>query len=83
MSDEATNGCSIQEYRWCPGMERCLQSEPNVKGLSLLTTFNLRTGTIMRSGVVYKTTARDPGVVLNTCPWCQADLRFVEVGDHA
>lgn len=65
------------EPRFCVGMGRCL-GEPFTKGLSCLHTIDLSkdgpSAKMQCTGIVYRTGARDKGLMLNSCPWCGADL---------
>lgn len=67
---------------FCSTMESKLQLDNSqAKGLSALVLFNMKTRTTRTAGVVYKTSARDRGVVLNVCPWCAAPINFLGDGE--
>jgi hypothetical protein len=45
-------------------------------GLVTMELFDWRTQDVFIGGVNYKKTAKDRGLVLNTCPWCGNSLRW-------
>lgn len=76
MSDKREK-CNPSGELYCTAMDRSLApTEAHVKGLSVLSTWNL-SGKPTRSWtfVVYRTSPRDRGVALNLCPWCGVSLR--------
>jgi len=40
------------------------------KGFLLLQVLNVKLNEIVSTGVVYKATPQDKGLVVNYCPWC-------------
>lgn len=67
--------CSARGY--CRAMDLAVAPEANAhtKGLVEVRLTDLATGRDRRLGVAYKSGARDPGVLVNVCPWCGRDLR--------
>jgi hypothetical protein len=66
---------------WCSSMEDRLNdfdySSKAAKGLSVLVLMNLRTGRdLAPTGVVFRKSAKDVGLLLNVCPWCRAPIFF-------
>lgn len=57
----------------CPTLGKRL-GDPHHKGLSLQRIMNFKTGADCDPLLVYKTTPKDPGLVLNFCPWCGEKL---------
>lgn len=70
--------------RWCEGMALALHGVPQNgtgKGLSASRGWvgePLGTDPPKLIGVTYHTKARDPGIILNLCPWCGERIRFDE-----
>lgn len=66
----------------CRTMVERLNEFSRGKGLRHLQYSNMETGKFTRSLVVYATSAKDNGLVLNRCPWCGGQLyRDEEVQD--
>ena len=82
---DAVKGCSLKEGRYCPAMDRLLQSNTRAKGL---VVFNMRTASqdfrITKRMIVYVAatvgTKKDKQpVVLNVCPWCTSELGVIDL----
>jgi hypothetical protein len=59
----------------CAMMDSKLQlTNAHVKGLSMLIVMHMGSLGDACVGIVYKTSANDPGVMLNLCPWCGGDI---------
>lgn len=60
----------------CPVMSSRLAPLANARkaGLVQIVVTNIRTGKERVVGICYKTKANDPGVFLNCCPWCLANI---------
>jgi len=39
-----------------------------------MVLMNMTTGDTRKVGVAYKTSAKDPGLMLNVCPFCGAEI---------
>jgi hypothetical protein len=52
----------------------------NKRGLTSVTTINLKTGESKTIGVRYCLNAKDNGLMLNFCPWCGEDIQFFREG---
>jgi len=66
---------------WCEAMGQALRrTAPNseAKGLSIVYGWPAKatTGSATRLGVVYRERARAPGMMLNVCPWCAAEIHW-------
>lgn len=68
---------SCSEEKLCKHMESRV-GDRGAKGLSVASTLNLETGKVRMLGVVYKTSAKDSGVLLNVCPWCEGRPGYFE-----
>lgn len=71
-----TTEAKTEPYVKCQRAKPCkLMSERlgsvHGKGLSMPQVCNMNTGKIRYIGIVYKTSAKDPGLLLNICPWCR------------
>jgi len=56
---------------FCNGMTRCLDVQPHRgKGLALIEVVDEEARESRVIGMVYKTSRKDNGLVLNACPWC-------------
>lgn len=65
--------CSVQLM--CSSLsERVDGVNENRKGFSLMVTTNFETGKNTRIGVVYKTSSKDRGLIINHCPFCGFDF---------
>ena len=69
--------CSLT--RCCPAMVRNINHDSR-RGLTGVTTVNLKTGETRDIGIRYCLTAKskDKGVMLNFCPWCGESLQWWE-----
>lgn len=61
------------ESTLCEAMERATFGNQGCKGLSVANTLNLQSGNFRMLGVVYKSSAKDKGLLLNVCPWCRGE----------
>lgn len=76
-----TPGVTCNRDRWCAGMRMSLEhtrANSHRRGLTTVIVTNLHTGKDRLVGVAYRKDAKDRGVMLNTCPFCSASLRFWE-----
>ena len=74
---------ACSRLRWCVGMSLALSGVPENsegKGLSVSRGWVGEEKLPRRIGVTYHKKARDPGILLNFCPWCGARIRFDEKG---
>lgn len=57
-------------------MDKALEPEANArrKGLSVLMLTHRTTGKARLVGVAFKKNSADRGVMLNSCPWCGAEI---------
>lgn len=53
-------------------LERC-HGNPPERGLNIITYMHLPSGKVTRRIAIHKLSAKDPGMVLNHCPWCGFD----------
>lgn len=77
---DVVKGCDLKGDRYCPAMDRVLQSNTRAKGLVLL---NFRSAKqdfkVTKRMIAYTATPvgrkedRQP-LVLNVCPWCTSEL---------
>jgi len=64
--------------KWCKTLADRLQiKNAHGKGLAPFVLMSMTTGKDTVYGVVYKTDAKDDGVLLNVCPWCAEKICFV------
>lgn len=75
------NDCNLRDDRYCPGMDRVLQSNTRAKGLVLLQMRNRETFDISSRMVVYRagTKASESPLLLESCPWCRKKLGQVKL----
>lgn len=59
---------------WCQAMTKSLEPDVNSKALSLIVLTSLKTGRSRLIGVSYSTKNNKPGIFLNVCPWCRAEI---------
>jgi hypothetical protein len=67
--------------QWCAGMSLALHGVPDNserKGLSVSRGWLDDAKHPKVIGVTYHAKARDPGIILNFCPWCGTRIRFDE-----
>lgn len=66
---DAVKECSVGVL--CSSLDKRVDGvNENRKGFSLMITTNGITGKRTKIGVVYKTSAKDCGVIINHCPFC-------------
>jgi hypothetical protein len=58
--------------RWCSCLDERLADENNAhaKGFGVVVVTSIETGKSRVLGVRYRKTTRDPGLMLNHCPFC-------------
>lgn len=61
---------------FCESMDERLSDSPNsrAKGLTMIVSTSLKNGGRKYHGVAYNMGGRDPGLMLNVCPWCAKPL---------
>ena len=59
--------------------DRLNESNARGKGLSTYETFDMERDVYTMQGVVYKTSQKDKGLMLNHCPWCGESLKWWSV----
>jgi hypothetical protein len=66
--------CTLDAY--CQPLEDRLEPDANArrKGFVVMVLMNMTTGDTRKVGVAYKTSAKDPGLMLNVCPFCGAEI---------
>lgn len=59
-------------HRFCSALEERIEGIANAKrkGFVLMVLTNFTTGKTRRVGVCFKRSAKDPGLMLNVCPFC-------------
>lgn len=69
-------GLACTKKKWCRRMEERIAPLANahVKGFVQFNITHLATGKVERRGVMYRTTPKDRGFVLNFCPFCGTNL---------
>lgn len=68
--------CAGPDGPWCPSLDGRLQDvNARTRGLAALELTTFSTGAKRVVGVYYRTGAKDPGLLLNFCPWCGADIQ--------
>jgi hypothetical protein len=62
--------CTTRAY--CAALEERIEDTANAKrkGFVLMVLTNFTTGKTRKVGVCYKRSAKDPGLMLNVCPFC-------------
>ena len=70
------NKGNCTKKRPCAGMAYALNrpERRDRTGIEFATSINLKTGKCSPLGYLYRRTSKDPGIVLNRCPWCDADF---------
>lgn len=70
--------CSKRKRTFCRRLDQMLAPEANVKqkGLSVMVVTKWQTSESRAVGVVYRTGAKDRGLMVNFCPWCGASLAW-------
>lgn len=70
--EPAEQFCNGKEAVFCSRLAERLEAEANArrKGLVLVVATNLETGALRTVGVSFKQGAKDPGLLLNVCPFC-------------
>jgi len=66
--------CDPEKREICSLLSNRLGSGHPEKGMGRLNIMNMINGEITFAGVVYRTTAKDRGMLFNFCPFCGADL---------
>jgi len=58
--------------RFCAALDERIEGTANAKrkGFVLMVLTNFTTGKTRKDGVCYKQSAKDPGLMLNVCPFC-------------
>lgn len=68
--------------QWCKAMaSRLNESNARKKGLTAIVVTNFRTMEERIVGVALKTSAADPGLMLNVCPWCRESILWLKDAD--
>lgn len=69
--------CDPSSRRLCKTLHDRTHAMANARraGIHVLQLMNMETGTFRTLGPVFRTSAKDRGLVLNFCPWCGADWR--------
>ncbi len=72
--DRSMRRCTLDAY--CQPLEDRLEPDANArrKGFVVMVLMNMTTGDTRKVGVAYKTSAKDPGLMLNVCPFCGAEI---------
>jgi hypothetical protein len=73
MDSNIISKCSLSNY--CSTLISKIENANN-KGFVLLKVTNANTGKERLLGVAYKTTVKDPGVMLNFCPFCGEHIDY-------
>lgn len=74
--EQTAKKCSRESYCWAMSEKAEMDPNSRSKGLSELRLMNMTTGKLRTAGIVYRTNARDKGLMLNHCPWCGAAIQF-------
>jgi hypothetical protein len=72
MADEAIAKCGSEVM--CSPLAERVQPGYHAKGLNCAEVMNMASGKISGFLVMYKTSSKDKGLVLNFCPWCGAEI---------
>ena len=68
--------CSKESF--CYAMDSVAENNIRAKGLIRFEVISRKTGQYRVLGVLYKTGARDKGLMLNVCPWCGCNIQFFD-----
>lgn len=77
--------CKLGET-WCNGMTRALDdthANEHRRSLTTIVLTNLTTGKTRLAGVAYRKNAKDPGLMLNYCPWCSEPIEEDAIAEKA